>query len=551
MSNRRTWWSLVLARRAVQLAALLLFFGCLLTVRARPDWVPEWTTTLFFRLDPLIALVTGVAARAWPTALALAILVALLTALFGRLFCGWFCPLGTLHAIAGRLLNWIYPRKNKEIGTYSPWQRAKYYVLIASLFMAILGSNWICIFDPIVLLTRSTATALFPGTQWAVEEGSTAIWQADPHIGSLHLTSATEPVYGYLRDNVFGVPKLAFLGSGLIFAFLLFTLLLNRVKERFWCRYVCPLGGLLGFLAWRPLLRRQLAEGSCTNCNLCNHACSGGTRDGAADVWRPSECFGCMKCASSCAPNGLSFVLALPWHHKPRVQVQPMDLSRRAVLGSTVGGAISLCLLRSTPQSRERTFHPALIRPPGARSEAEFLRRCTSCGLCMKVCITGGLQPTLMEAGIEGLWTPRLVPTLGPCDYTCNLCGQVCPTQAIEPLPLEKKKEIKIGLATFDTTRCIPYAFGRNCSVCEEHCPIPAKAIYTLEVEVTDRSGMRHKILQPQVDPDKCTGCGICENVCPFKDLPAIRITSANETRHASKNQPILPNENMVGLEGY
>ena len=78
--------------------------------------------------------------------------------------------------------------------------------------------------------------------------------------------------------------------------------------------------------------------------------------------------------------------------------------------------------------------------------------------------------------------------------------------------------------------------------VCEEHCPIPDKAIYYLEVEVEHRNGQKRTIKQPHVDPKLCTGCGICENVCPFKDRPGVRVTSANESRHAD-NQPILAGE--------
>lgn len=198
--------------------------------------------------------------------------------------------------------------------------------------------------------------------------------------------------------------------------------------------------------------------------------------------------------------------------------------------------------MRVTPQARGKRFNPLLIRPPGAREERAFLQRCTACGVCMKICPTGGLQPTLTEAGLEGLWTPRLVPRVGYCDYECSLCSQVCPTEAIAPLTIEAKQKVKIGLATFDTTRCIPYAYGRDCMVCEEHCPIPTKAIYCVETEVKDRNGNVKTIKQPRVDPDLCIGCGICENVCPFKDRPAIRVTSANESRNPG-NQPIAPSD--------
>jgi Pyruvate/2-oxoacid:ferredoxin oxidoreductase delta subunit len=133
-----------------------------------------------------------------------------------------------------------------------------------------------------------------------------------------------------------------------------------------------------------------------------------------------------------------------------------------------------------------------------------------------------------------------LVSRIGYCEYECNLCGLVCPTGAIQPLTIQQKKQVKIGLATIDTTRCLPYAYGRDCIVCEEHCPIPSKAIYFLEKEITLRDGKTRIVKQPLVDADLCTGCGICENKCPFRDKPAIFVTSAGESRHPG-NQPILP----------
>ena len=65
----------------------------------------------------------------------------------------------------------------------------------------------------------------------------------------------------------------------------------------------------------------------------------------------------------------------------------------------------------------------------------------------MRVCLTNGLQPTLFEAGVEGMWTPRLVSRIGYCEYSCTLCGQVCPTGAIAHLDTVTKRKVTIGTA--------------------------------------------------------------------------------------------------------
>ena len=68
-----------------------------------------------------------------------------------------------------------------------------------------------------------------------------------------------------------------------------------------------------------------------------------------------------------------------------------------------------------------------LIRPPGAVPEEEFVRRCIGCGECMKVCPTNTLQPVLLEAGVDGLWSPKTHARYAGCEQACNLCGHVCP----------------------------------------------------------------------------------------------------------------------------
>ena len=162
------------------------------------------------------------------------------------------------------------------------------------------------------------------------------------------------------------------------------------------------------------------------------------------------------------------------------------------------------------PQKRPRPGPAARLRPPGALPEAEFMRRCIRCGNCMKVCPTNVLTPSPIGHGVGGAWSPILDLRHGYCEYQCNLCGQVCPTEAIANLPIEKKKKARIGIAVFDKEICLPYAKAQDCIVCEEHCPVPQKAIRLRKKMIKGKI-----VMQPIMDNKLCIGCGICEFKCP------------------------------------
>ncbi len=152
----------------------------------------------------------------------------------------------------------------------------------------------------------------------------------------------------------------------------------------------------------------------------------------------------------------------------------------------------------------------------------------------MKICPNNALHPSVGEAGVEGLWTPVLIPRIGYCEPTCTLCTQVCPTGAILEVT-EKQKTgsggqpaLKIGTAFVDRGRCLPWAMNTSCIVCEEFCPVSPKAIIPEETPSADGKTL---LKRPVVHPDRCTGCGACENICPVNDRAAIRVSSVGETR--------------------
>ncbi|MFC1852734.1 4Fe-4S binding protein [candidate division CSSED10-310 bacterium] len=512
-----------------------LFLFLYLFVKTDYSGEPNINTAVrfFLEIDPLVALVTILEYKGFPPDLSRLFLLSgallITTVILGRFFCGWICPLGTINHVVGFRKKISQASIKKSI--YSGQQRLKYLFLFLLLILSVFSLQLAGIFDPISLLIRSLAFTVLPAFHFTAEVISIFFLNHELPV----LTSISEFLYQILRDNVLPFKVQYFTQNifiGLLFAM---VILLNRLRPRFWCRFICPLGALLAVSSSYSRVQRQVSQ-ACTECNICHSFCQGAPAKNGAKEWNPQECFLCFNCQSVCPEDAVSF----HFRKQKMEQVSSILPARRALLQSA-GAALLAVPLFYTQPSRLRA-HPNLIRPPGSRPESEFLNRCVRCGECMKVCPTNGLQPTFLEAGPEGIWSPHFIMTIGYCEYSCTLCGQVCPTDAIRTLVEKEKTGLKIGLAFIDVARCLPFAFNTPCIVCEEHCPTPKKAIIFEEREITTFKGERKIIKFPKVDPHLCIGCGICENKCPVVDKPAIYITSIGESR-AEDNQLILSDE--------
>jgi len=504
MRQTSVWARLRRIRQVVQVLTFGLYIYLLFAALQRRAAFP--LADLFLRLDPLNAAAAMLASRAWIPRLALALITLAMTLIVGRVWCGWICPLGTL-------LDWIrLPGANRRSSQVPQrWRSVKTVLLIIVLTMAVLGSLFLVHLDPLALLTRTMTTAVLPVLNRAVTSFEQTLYPIR------FLRPFIDWMESVLRGPVLSVVQPVFAHNTLIGLFFLSIVALNALADRFWCRYLCPLGALLGLLSKVAVLRPIISQA----CNRCGH-CVGACRVDAINadagyVIEPSECTVCLDCLAVCPEGSISFHPVL----KPSTSAS-YDPGRRGVLASVAASAVSVALLNTTPQTRQS--HPQLIRPPGSNDEEGFLNHCLRCSQCMKVCPTSGLQPVLFEAGLEGVWTPRLVPRLGYCDYGCNACGQVCPSGAIPSLTLSEKRQAVLGEAIVDRNRCLPWAQGIPCIVCEEMCPIPEKAIRLEEVRSRDDKGEIVTVQRPHVLQHLCIGCGICEYQCPMGGEAAIRV---------------------------
>ena len=481
---------------------LFLFFVVVTDLR----YLQGYPVSLFLEIDPLVGFATAITTTTVYKGLILCTLLLIPTFVLGRFFCNWVCPYGTLHQLTG----WLFGRRDEqariESNRFKKLQQLKYVFLIMMIVAACFGSLQIGLLDPICLFHRSMSTAVLP----ALNE--------------------------IFPDTVY-VKQYYHVGGWLIGLMLLFFVGMNVVIPRFFCRVVCPLGAFLGVASRFSLWRIERDPNKCIDCDACLRNCQGAS-DPHTQL-RKSECFACMECIDDCPVDALSFKLMPNRDH----EVAAPPITGRRVAMASLFGAAGYAVTRSSGAS-DKNFSKKVIRPPGSMEEGQFLERCIKCDQCIRVCPTNVLQPTLMEAGLEGIWTPILNMKIGYCELNCTLCGHVCPTGAIQRISIEEKTGIgehteqgpvKLGTAFYDRGRCLPWAMETPCVVCEEVCPTSPKAIFSREVTVTKRDGNPTTLRQPYVDPSRCIGCGICEHECPVKDHAAIRVTAIGETRSTER----------------
>jgi polyferredoxin len=546
------------SRRVSQAFFLFLFLFLLVRTEFRGSFSGGATVRMpypveaFLLADPFVALMTFLSSHTVYRALWWSVGMVAVTVVFGRVFCGWICPFGTLH----HFFAWLFPNPKSGTGggrrvranMTHPYQNVKYYLLGAFLVAAVCGSAIGGLFDPICICVRAIGLGVLPVVSYIAGRGLDQVSQTNIHL----FQQGSDVTRDALVATVLQPRQYFFHQTWVIGGLLFAVLLANRWIPRFWCRALCPLGATLGLIARNALFGMEKDHSKCTDCNLCLVDCQGADSPQGGVKWKQDECHMCLNCETACPEDVIKFRF-LPNRRSAALAQDGLD--RRKVIVAAAVGAAALPLAR-TSDTIDSNYYDRLIRPPGSVPERDFMERCIRCAECMKVCPNNALHPAFLESGIEGFWTPILIPRIGYCEPTCVLCGQVCPTGAIQKITEEQKlgnpvrhvEPIKIGTAFYDHGRCLPWSMATPCIVCEEFCPTSPKSIWVEEIDVPDRNGQMVHVQRPHVDPQLCIGCGACEKVCPVQDRPAVYVTSVGESR--SRTNVILLETNNYNRPG-
>ena len=185
-------------------------------------------------------------------------LTLLFTLIWGRFFCSFLCSFGAMQDLLWALGKRVSPIRKVPEAVDEVMKLGKYFVL---LFVVV--GVW---------------TFAVPGD---------SVWSPWTVFGAF-TSFGTLPA----KEIVLSV-------GGLL---LLLTVAGSVLVERFFCKYLCPLGAVFALVSYFRLFKIKRNGEACGSCRLCTQKCSMGIPLYRTERVCSGECIDCMRCVSAC-PN--------------------------------------------------------------------------------------------------------------------------------------------------------------------------------------------------------------------------------------------------------
>lgn len=189
--------------------------------------------------------------------------ICLFTIIFGRFFCGYACAFGTLGDLLYMFSAFVQKKTKKKLpkipekaGSY--FRKIKYLILAGVVVTCLLG-----VYDK------------FRGS---------SPWDVFSRLTSLQL-----PGRAYLVGSII----LLLIMVGMIW------------EERFFCKYLCPMGAVFSLLPILPVSLYRRDRESCINgCSACKRQCPV-SLDIDGDTKDSGECIQCNQCLTACPKENI------------------------------------------------------------------------------------------------------------------------------------------------------------------------------------------------------------------------------------------------------
>jgi len=325
------------------------------------------------------------------------------------------------------------------------------------------------------------------------------------------------------------------------------VLFLSAFKNRFFCRYMCPVGFCCDKIsgirrsgislhkkmpdigAWLALVSIAAAFAGIPLLILLDplaifHGTFSIFSEGWSLVTVLSLCgfpvliavnylFPDIWCSKVCPLGGMQDLITgirrrteLIIHKKPQ-DSNLYSPARRLLLASALGITSGLVIPKIIRPSKSEYF-----RPPASLEPRMFNTLCIRCGNCIKSCPTKIITHHTDYGDLISWMTPEVDFVNGYCLETCNLCSTVCPTGSITLFSPEAKNRIFMGSAEVIFDKCL-LALNKECDRCIAACKYEAVRIVPSSMPL---------LMAPVIDQTRCVGCGACAVICPASAINMI-----------------------------
>jgi len=251
--------------------------------------------------------------------------VVAIAVVFRRSFCGYICPFGALQELFARAGSLVWGNRRPQMPTMldRPARYLKYVLLVGFVVW-----SW-----------QAAELVLRPYDPWVA-------WM---HLGAPDLkTVVAEFAVGFVV-----------LGVSVVGSF---------VYDRFFCKYLCPMGALLAIVSKFSIFKIRRDTTTCTNCKACDKACPVNVSVSTVETVDSPECIDCSECVNVCPVKGTLTVTG-----PKNKSGQRVTLGTMAVLGSVLA-IIGVALALTTATGTFAWTLPSLaaITPGGAATPSSF-----------------------------------------------------------------------------------------------------------------------------------------------------------------------------------
>jgi len=179
--------------------------------------------------------------------------------IFRRSFCGLICPFGAIQEFFGKIGQRIFKKRFiMPAKIDKPLRYLKYVILAITVFYAWKTAGlWMAPYDP------WSAYAHLP-------EGLSSVW-AESAVGLI---------------------------------ILIITVVGSLVYDRFFCKYLCPVGAFYAIVGKASPYRVVRDENKCIDCGLCTKKCPVNIDVQHLKEVKSSECISCQTCVLNCPKEG-------------------------------------------------------------------------------------------------------------------------------------------------------------------------------------------------------------------------------------------------------